>query len=95
VTSQLLLLANKGIKTQIAQDPEVHDVYIGLDRENSAPQWEHLGGTISMVVSELPSCFVSFKVEVVNDSINYVCQSALIIYGIHSNSDIVYWPLPT
>jgi len=51
----VVIAANKGIKAQIAQDPEVHDVtvYIGLDTENPAPQWEHLGGTISMVVSEL------------------------------------------
>lgn len=40
--AKVVIAANKGIKTQIAQDLEAGDVYIELDRENPAPQWEQL-----------------------------------------------------
>jgi D-arabinitol dehydrogenase (NADP+) len=38
----VVIAANKGIKTQIAQDLGAGDVYIELDREHPAPQWEQL-----------------------------------------------------
>ena len=53
----VVIAANKGIKTQIAQDLGAGDVYIELDRENPAPQWEQLRMDhpygFDVVVSEL------------------------------------------
>lgn len=55
--AKVVIAANKGIKTQIAQDLGAGDVYVELDRENPAPQWEQLRRNhpygFDVVVSEL------------------------------------------
>jgi len=40
--SQVVIAANKGIKTQVAKDIHASDVVIELDRENPDPQWDQI-----------------------------------------------------
>ena len=40
--AKVVIAANKGIKTKIAQELEAGDEYIELDRQNPGPQWEKL-----------------------------------------------------
>ncbi|KAG0703817.1 chaperonin 10-like protein [Suillus ampliporus] len=89
--AKVVLAANKGIKTRIAQDLGAADVYVELDRETPAPQWEqlrrdHLYG-FDVVIE------ATGNEEVANDSINYVqWGGTLMIYGVYSDSARVHWP---
>lgn len=40
--AKVIIAANKGIKTEIAQQLEAGDEYVELDRQNPGPQWEKL-----------------------------------------------------
>ena len=40
--SHVVLAANKGVKTQIAQSLNAADVYYELDRENASAQWAEI-----------------------------------------------------
>ena len=40
--ARVVIAANKGVKTQVAQELGAGDEYIELDRENPEPQWEKL-----------------------------------------------------
>lgn len=89
--AKVVIAANKGIKTQIAQDLGAGDVYVELDRENPAPQWEQLRRNhpygFDVVVE------ATGNEEVANDSINYVRRGGtLMIYGVYSDSARVHWP---
>ncbi|KAG1815247.1 chaperonin 10-like protein [Suillus subaureus] len=89
--AKVVIAANKGIKTQIAQDLGAGDAYVELDRENPAPQWEQLRRNhpygFDVVVE------ATGNEEVANDSINYVRRGGtLMIYGVYSDSARVHWP---
>ncbi|OAX36839.1 GroES-like protein [Rhizopogon vinicolor AM-OR11-026] len=89
--AKVVIAANKGIKTQIAQDLGAGDIYVELDRENPAPQWKQLQ-------RDYPHGFdvvveATGNEEVANDSINYVRRGGtLMIYGVYSDSARVHWP---
>jgi len=40
--SKVVIVANKGIKTQIAQQLDAGDEYVELDRDDPGPQWAKL-----------------------------------------------------
>jgi D-arabinitol dehydrogenase (NADP+) len=40
--ARVVIAANKGIKTQVAQELQAGDEYIELDRQNPEAQWEKL-----------------------------------------------------
>lgn len=40
--SRVVVAANKGIKTEVAQHLKAGDEYVELDRENPSAQWEKL-----------------------------------------------------
>jgi len=89
--AKVVIAANKGIKTQIAQDLGAGDAYVELDRENPAPQWEQLRRNhpygFDVVVE------ATGNEEVANNSINYVRRGGtLMIYGVYSDSARVHWP---
>ncbi|KAG2091839.1 chaperonin 10-like protein [Suillus discolor] len=89
--ANVVIAANKGIKTQIAQDLGAGDSYVELDRENPAPQWEQLRRDhpygFDVVVE------ATGNEAVANDSINYVRRGGtLMIYGVYSDSARVHWP---
>lgn len=89
--ANVVIAANKGIKTQIAQDLGAGDAYVELDRENPAPQWEQLNRDhpygFDVVVE------ATGNEAVANDSINYVRRGGtLMIYGVYSDSARVHWP---
>lgn len=89
--AKVVIAANKGIKTQIAQDLGAGDAYVELDRENPAPQWEQLSRDhpygFDVVVE------ATGNEAVANDSINYVRRGGtLMIYGVYSDSARVHWP---
>ncbi|KIJ63173.1 hypothetical protein HYDPIDRAFT_113771 [Hydnomerulius pinastri MD-312] len=89
--SKVVIAANKGIKTKIAQELEAGDEYIELDRDDPAPQWEQIKKDnpygFDVVVE------ATGNEQVANDSINYVRRGGtLMIYGVYSNAARVHWP---
>ncbi|RXW20185.1 hypothetical protein EST38_g5671 [Candolleomyces aberdarensis] len=88
--SHVVLAANKGVKTEIARNLNVADVYFELDRENSAAQWEE-------IKQKYPKGFdvvieATGAESVANDAINYVRRGGtLMVYGVYSNEAIVKW----
>ncbi|EGO29416.1 hypothetical protein SERLADRAFT_345461, partial [Serpula lacrymans var. lacrymans S7.9] len=89
--TKVVIAANKGIKTKIAQELDAGDQYFELDRENPGPQWEQ-------IKSEFPYGFdvvveATGSESVANDAINYVRRGGtLMIYGVYSNEARVHWP---
>ncbi|KAF9226326.1 GroES-like protein [Gyrodon lividus] len=89
--SRVVIAANKGIKTKIAQELEAGDDYIELDRSNPTPQW-------NKIKKDNPYGFdvvveATGNENVANDSINYVRRGGtLMIYGVYSNDALVHWP---
>lgn len=59
--SNVVIAANKGIKTQIAKDINAGDVVIELDRENPDTQWQKLkedypfGFDVVVSLTKMPS----------------------------------------
>ncbi|KAF8999094.1 NADP+-dependent D-mannitol dehydrogenase [Cyathus striatus] len=89
--SKVVIAANKGIKTQIAKDLNVGDVYIELDRENPESQWNTLKKDNPYGFDIVIEATGSEKVA--NDSINFVRRGGtLMIYGVYENSALVHWP---
>ncbi|KAG7097595.1 hypothetical protein E1B28_004931 [Marasmius oreades] len=88
--SKVVIAANKGIKTRIAQDLGAADEYIEIDRSDPEPAWKRLR-------NEYPYGFdavieATGAEEVANDAINYVRRGGtLMIYGVYANSDLVHW----
>jgi D-arabinitol dehydrogenase (NADP+) len=106
--AKVVIAANKGVKTRLAQELDAADEYIELDRENPDPQWEKLKvdypyGFDAVVglhfFNWLRQPYTISQVEatgsekVANQSINYVRRGGtLMIYGVYSNSALVHWP---
>ncbi|KAI0264695.1 chaperonin 10-like protein [Gloeopeniophorella convolvens] len=89
--SKIVIAANKGIKTQIAQQLGAGDEYVELDRQDSRAQWEQIkedhpyGFDIVVEATGAES--------VANDSINYVRRGGtLLVYGVYDDAALVHWP---
>ncbi|KAF5336408.1 hypothetical protein D9611_006517 [Ephemerocybe angulata] len=88
--SHIVIAANKGIKTEIAQSLNAADVYVELDRENPSPQWEEIKKNYPKgfdVVIEATGAE-----SVANEAINYVRRGGtLMVYGCYSKQAVVHW----
>ncbi|KAG5643074.1 N-terminal acetyltransferase A complex catalytic subunit ard1 [Asterophora parasitica] len=88
--SKVVIAANKGIKTRIAQELECGDEYIELDRANPEPQWEELRRANPYGFDVVVEATGNEKVA--NDAIHFVRRGGtLMIYGVYANSDLVHW----
>jgi len=88
--SKVVIVANKGIKTQIARKLDAGDEYIELDRDNPDAQWakmkEDYKNGFDVVIEATGS------EQVANDALDFVRRGgSLMIYGVYANSDIVHW----
>ncbi|KAF4563818.1 N-terminal acetyltransferase A complex catalytic subunit ard1 [Pleurotus pulmonarius] len=88
--AKVVIVANKGIKTQVAKDLDAGDVYIELDRDNPGPQWQQFKDDnpygFDVVIEATGSASVA------NEAINYVRRGGtLMIYGVYSNDALVHW----
>ncbi|KAI0073645.1 GroES-like protein [Panus rudis PR-1116 ss-1] len=88
--ASVTVVANKGIKTDIARLLGAGDKYIELDRANPTPQWEQLKKDhpygFDVVVEATGS------EQVASDAINYVRRGGtLMIYGVYDNAALVHW----
>ncbi|KAH7882416.1 chaperonin 10-like protein [Phlebopus sp. FC_14] len=89
--SKVVIAANKGIKTKIAQDLEAGDEYVELDRADPAAQWEQIKRDNPYGFDVVVEATGNGKVA--NDAINYVSRGGtLMIYGVYSNDALVHWP---
>ncbi|KAF8067841.1 chaperonin 10-like protein [Lyophyllum atratum] len=87
---KVVIAANKGIKTQVAQDLDCGDEYIELDRANPEPQWEELKKANPYGFDVVVEATGSEKVA--NDAINLVRRGGtLLIYSVYANSARVHW----
>ncbi|KAF8870167.1 chaperonin 10-like protein [Mucidula mucida] len=88
--SKVVLAANKGIKTRIAQEINAADVYVEIDRENPQADWDR-------IKKEYPYGFdavveATGAESVANDAINYVRRGgSLMVYGVYSDAALVHW----
>jgi len=88
--SNVVIAANKGIKTQVAKDIDAGDVVIELDRENPDTQWQKLKEDYPFGFDVVVEATGSAKVA--TEAINYVRRGgSLMIYGVYSNSAQVHW----
>ncbi|KAF8842003.1 GroES-like protein [Paxillus ammoniavirescens] len=88
--SRVVIAANKGIKTKIAQELEAGDEYIELDRNDPTAQWERIKKDnpygFDVVVE------ATGNETIANSSIDYVRRGGtLMIYGVYSNDALVHW----
>ncbi|KAG6812204.1 putative secondary metabolism biosynthetic enzyme [Tricholoma furcatifolium] len=89
--SKVIIAANKGIKTKVAQELNCGDEYIELDRLNPEPQWAELKKAHPYGFDVVVEATGSEKVA--NEAINYVRRGGtLLIYGVYSNDARVHWP---
>ncbi|EJT99312.1 GroES-like protein [Dacryopinax primogenitus] len=88
---RVVLAANKGKKMEIAKQLGCADVYVELDREDPAHQWEQLKKDNPYgfdVVIEATGVE-----KLANDAINYVRRGGtLMVYGVYDNKALVHWP---
>jgi D-arabinitol dehydrogenase (NADP+) len=89
--ARVVLAANKGIKTELAQKLDCADEYIELDRENPQTQWEQIKKDnpygFDVVVE------ATGVEKIVQDSINYVRRGGtLLVYGVYAEKARVSWP---
>ncbi|KAI3602896.1 zinc-binding dehydrogenase [Moniliophthora roreri] len=88
--SKVVIAANKGIKTRIAQELEAADEYIEIDRNDPEPSWRRLKEEYPYGFDAVVEATGSEKVA--NDSINYVRRGGtLMVYGVYANSAQVHW----
>ncbi|KAJ7599176.1 chaperonin 10-like protein [Mycena floridula] len=89
--SKVVIAANKGIKTRIAQELQAGDEYIELDREDPDAQWAKLKADYPYGFDAVIEATGSEKIA--NLAINYVRRGGtLMIYGVYSNDALVHWP---
>lgn len=105
--SKVVIAANKGIKTKVAQDLDCADEYIELDRTNPESQWEQLKQVYpygfdvvvclflfgdTVVLNSDAQIEATGSEKVANDAINFVRRGGtLMIYGVYSNDALVHW----
>ncbi|KAG6836719.1 hypothetical protein H0H93_004563 [Arthromyces matolae] len=88
--SKVVIAANKGIKTRVAQELDCGDEYIELDRENPEAQWAELKKAYPYGFDVVVEATGSEKIA--NDAINYVRRGGtLLVYGVYSKHDLVHW----
>ncbi|KAF9266059.1 GroES-like protein [Marasmius fiardii PR-910] len=89
--AKVVIAANEGIKTRIAQEIGAADEYIEIDRNDPEPAWKRLK-------SEYPYGFdavieATGAEKVANEAINHVRRGGtLMIYGVYDNNALVHWP---
>jgi len=88
--SRVVIVANKGIKTQIARQLDAGDEYVELERDDPHSQWakikEDFKGGFDVVIEATGS------EQVANDALGFVRRGgSLMIYGVYANSDLVHW----
>ncbi|KAL0576072.1 hypothetical protein V5O48_005900 [Marasmius crinis-equi] len=89
--SKVVIAANKGIKTRIAQEIGAGDEYIEIDRDDPEPAWKRLKDEYPYGFDAVVEATGSEKVA--NDAINYVRRGGtLMVYGVYANSALVHWP---
>ncbi|KAH8830052.1 chaperonin 10-like protein, partial [Flagelloscypha sp. PMI_526] len=89
--ARVVLAANKGIKTELAQKLDCADEYLELDRENPQAQWDKLKQDnpygFDVVVE------ATGVEKIAQDSINYVRRGGtLLVYGVYADKARVSWP---
>ncbi|KAI0340368.1 NADP+-dependent D-mannitol dehydrogenase [Trametopsis cervina] len=89
--SRVVVAANKGIKTEVAQQLKAGDEYVELDRENPTAQWEKLkqdnpyGFDVVIEATGSP--------KIATEALDYVRRGGtLLIYGVYDHAAIVSWP---
>ncbi|KZP25760.1 GroES-like protein [Athelia psychrophila] len=88
--SRVVIAANKGIKTQIAQDINAGDEYVELDRDNPQEQWAKLKADNQYGFDVVIEATGSEKIA--NEAINYVRRGGtLMIYAVYANQALVHW----
>ncbi|KAF9457532.1 chaperonin 10-like protein [Collybia nuda] len=88
--SKIVIAANKGIKTKVAQDLNCADEYIELDRANPESQWAQLKQSYPYGFDVVIEATGSERIA--NDAINFVRRGGtLMIYGVYSNDALVHW----
>ncbi|EIW77216.1 GroES-like protein [Coniophora puteana RWD-64-598 SS2] len=88
--ARVVVAANRGIKTRIAQELGAADEYVELDREAPEAQWARIREENPYGFDVVVEATGSEKVA--NDSINYVRRGGtLMVYGVYANSAQVHW----
>ncbi|KAK1226853.1 hypothetical protein PQX77_010157 [Marasmius sp. AFHP31] len=88
--ARVVIAANKGIKTRIAQELGAGDEYIEIDRNDPEPAWKRLKEEYPYGFDAVVEATGSEKVA--NDAINYVRRGGtLMVYGVYANSALVHW----
>jgi len=88
--SKVVIVANKGIKTEIAKSLQAGDEYIELDRVDPSQQWADLQDRYKRSFDVVIEATGAEKVA--NVSIDFVRRGgSLMIYGVYANSDLVHW----
>ncbi|KAF8886555.1 chaperonin 10-like protein [Infundibulicybe gibba] len=88
--SKVVIAANKGIKTQVAQQLHAGDEYIEFDRSAPEGQWAEIKRKYPYGFDAVIEATGSETVA--NDAINYVRRGGtLMIYGVYSKDALVHW----
>jgi len=88
--ANVVVVANKSIKTQVAKDIGAGDVVVELDRQNPDEQWKQLKEDFPFGFDVVVEATGSEKVA--TDAINYVRRGGtLMIYGVYANTAQVHW----
>ncbi|KAI0790436.1 chaperonin 10-like protein [Abortiporus biennis] len=89
--ANVVIAANKGIKTEMARELGVGDELLELDRENPEPQWEQLKKDYPYGFDVVVEATGSARIA--TGAINYVRRGgSLMIYGVYDNAAEVHWP---
>jgi len=90
----VVIAANKGIKTEVAKQLDAGHKYVELDRESEEradQQWEALKREHPYGFDVVVEATGSEKIA--NMAINYVRRGGtLMVYGVYDNSAVVHWP---
>ncbi|KIY64729.1 GroES-like protein [Cylindrobasidium torrendii FP15055 ss-10] len=89
--STVVLAANKGVKTALAQEIGAADVYVELDRADPEAQWAKLKVDYPYGFDAVVEATGSEAI--VNRSIDYVRRGgSLLLYGVYGPKAQVHWP---
>ncbi|KAI0727423.1 NADP+-dependent D-mannitol dehydrogenase [Fomitopsis betulina] len=88
--TKVVIAANKGIKTELAQQLQAADEYVELDRQSPDAQWEQLKKDNPYGFDVVVEATGSEKIA--NEAINYVRRGGkLMVYGVYDNAARVHW----
>ncbi|KAI1794472.1 NADP+-dependent D-mannitol dehydrogenase [Ganoderma leucocontextum] len=89
--SKVVIVANKGVKMELARKLDAGDEYVELDRADPKPQWEKLKKDFPYgfdVVVEATG-----SIAVANDAINYVRRGgSLLVYSVYGPAPVNWLP---